>query len=135
MYLKNLVGKKVIRTKPYMDKNIINDNSSFYLRGEKVVEIPDYSFCECNDVVIEVIEVVQDVPIVRIKTDKKEYVRAISGEYNDENWKDVTEVYKRLDEIKKEDEQIKIEELRKRVYGSEPHLFDGVVFPSIFPYI
>ena len=95
------------------------------------MEIPDYSFCECNDVVIEVIEVVQDVPIVRIKTDKKEYVRAISGEYNDENWKDVTEVYKRLDEIKKEDERIKTEELRRRIYG-EPHLFDGVALPPFF---
>lgn len=133
MYLKNLIGKKVIRTKPFMDKNIINDNFTFS-SAERVVEIPDYSFCECNDVMIEVIEVVQDVPIVRIKTDKKEYVRAISGEYNDANWQDVTEVYKRLDEIKKEDERIKTEELRRRIYG-EPHLFDGAAFPPIFPRI
>lgn len=98
MNLRKLVGKKVIRTKPFMDKRIIVNNFHSFAK-EKVVEIPDYKFCDCDDVIIEVVEVVQDTPIIEVFKDGRSYFKSISGKYDDDNWKDVTEVYKRIDEI------------------------------------
>lgn len=96
MNLRELVGKNVIRTRPFIDKNlVININKS-----NEVIENFDYSFCDCYDVKIKVIDVVQDTPIVKITSrGNLSYIRPISGKYDDCNWKDVTEVYKRIDEI------------------------------------
>lgn len=101
MNLRKLVGKKVIRTKPFMDKRIIINNSHSFAK-EEVVEIPDYKFCDCDDGIIEVVEVVQDTIIAKVSKDGCSYFYFISGKYDDDNWKDVTEVYKRIDEIRME---------------------------------
>ena len=131
MNLRKLVGKKVIRTSPFMDKDIVevpkkNKNIVFY--HDEIVSLPDYSFCECDDVEIKVLKVVNDVPIVRIKTERQMYVRPISGQYDDDNWKDVSDVY---DEVKKlyaaEEKSLLI---KNKYYGdgykrSDSGYFDG----------
>lgn len=99
MYLKNLVGKKVIRMKPVVDKDVVTEKGILTTQ-DKVVEIPDYTFCDCHTTLIEVLDVIQDIPIVKVRVRKggagqpftDGYVRAITGQYDDNNWKDVSEV-------------------------------------------
>lgn len=105
MNLRSLVGKKVIRTKPIMGKEIVTNRVPLFGEDTKVVEMPDYSFCDCHDTVIEVMDVIQDTPIVRVRVRQggaaqsfsNGYVRAICAEYDDDNWKDVTAVVERVD--------------------------------------
>lgn len=88
MKLKELVGKKVIRTAPY---NLGNGNI-------------DRSFMSMRDGdIVECLEVVNDIPIVKITycfPYKKEYIRGLS-DYNDDNWADATEVWNRINELNK----------------------------------
>ncbi len=130
MNLRDLVGKKVIRTAPYMDENIIH-SESLLVSNDRVVEIPDYSFCDCHTTMIEVLEVVQDTPIVRIRNRKGNvnqefeigYIRAISGEYDDSCWKDVSEVYNHMQQ---HESKIKDEILRRVLMPYiPPFQFDG----------
>ena len=99
MNLRSLVGKKVIRMKPVVDKDVVTEKGILTTQ-DKVVEIPDYTFCDCHTTLIEVLDVIQDTPIVKVRVRKggagqpftDGYVRAITGQYDDNNWKDVSEV-------------------------------------------
>lgn len=105
MNLRNLIGKKVIRTKPIMEKEIVTSRIPFIGEESKVVEVPDYTFCDCHETIIEVLDVVQDTPIVKVRVRQggagqkfdDGYVRAICAEYDDDNWKDITSVVNRVD--------------------------------------
>lgn len=129
MNLRRLVGKKVIRTSPFMDKDIIKVSQNNIVYSDEVVMLPDYSFCECDEVEIKVLKVVNDVPIVRIKTEKQMYVRPISGEYDDDNWKDVSDVY---DEVKKlYAEQEKSLLVKNKYYGDYGRKSSGYYFDDL----
>lgn len=86
MKLKELVGKKVIRTAPYE-------------LGNGMV---DRSFMSMKDSVIECLDVVNNIPIVKITygkwLDYKEDVRGLN-EYDDDNWIDATEAWVRINEL------------------------------------
>lgn len=144
MNLRQLVGKKVIRTKPYMDKNLIHVES-LLVSNDRVVELPDYSFCDCHTTMIEVLEVVQDTPIVKIRGRKGNvnqefddgYIRSISGEYDDDNWKDITEVYPCMNKFESEIKKEKENKFIKRMLTTldylyaRPHDFPDAVLGSI----
>lgn len=112
MNLRQLVGKKVIRTKPVVDKEVVTEGGLLMPSVDKVVEIPDFSFCDCHDTMIEVLDIIQDTPIVKVRVRKggaaqefsTGYVRAITGQFDDNNWKDVTEV---IDFVDKQNTAIK----------------------------
>ena len=86
MRLKELVGKKVIKTAPYELGNGSVDRSFMSMRDGTIVECLDS---------------VNDIPIVKITyhfPEERTYVRGLS-EYNDDNWADATEAWNRISEL------------------------------------
>ena len=87
MRLEELVGKKVLRTAP----REFNGDRSYM----------------STDSVVEVLEIVNGVPLVKVTydfLDSKERVKDLLA-YNDDNWIDATEVFNRLDALKTEIEK------------------------------
>lgn len=84
MRLEELVGKKVLRTAP----RSMNGDRSFM----------------STESVVEVLEIVDGVPLVKVTYDFLDRTERIKDliEYNDDNWMDATEVFKRLDELRVE---------------------------------
>lgn len=83
MKLEELKGKFVVRTQP-----VTYDNG-----------IKDYSYTDMKDR-IEVVDVIDGVPLIKFYDDfynNKYNARAITGRFNDNNWKDVTNAWNALD--------------------------------------
>lgn len=119
MNLRSLIGKKVIRTKPIEEKKVIKNYAAL---SDEVVKIPNYNFCDMDETTIEVIEVVQDVPILKITSKSGGvYFKSITGRYDDDNWKDVTEVYKRINEIRMNDFKERVIKCGDFFYSEKPH--------------
>lgn len=90
MRLEELVGKKVVRIKPY---NLGNGNM-------------DRSYMSMGEDDYECLEIVDSIPILKITYggslfDGKAIIRGMS-EYNDDNWADATNARNRIDELKEE---------------------------------
>lgn len=87
MRLEELLGKKVLRTEPRM-----NGDRSFM----------------STDSIVEVLEIVNGVPLVKITYDLPATTRVKDLiAYNDDNWIDATEVFERLNALKNEVEESK----------------------------
>ena len=77
MNLRKLVGKKVVRSKPVICNNV-----------------EDYSYTDINYYNITVVDIVNNIPIIRLEDNTLGLeVRGISAIYDDDNWIDVTEAH------------------------------------------
>lgn len=98
MNLRELVGKKVVRTKPVLLNSVgfgmfgVGASSPSY----------DYSFCDLKDCVT-VVNVVNDVPMIEKDNiiDDGKTITGIPLKYDDDNWKDVTEAYEYMQNANK----------------------------------
>lgn len=141
MNLRELVGKRVCRTSPIREIQWCNryeNNACGYLvsewgwsSGGYYASVPDYNYCELDNY-ITVIDVVDDIPIIkeRVKkysshgTTEQEEIKSISIKYDDDNWKAVDDAieciatlnnsYKSNKELEKESEVEKPKEEKKK---------------------
>lgn len=106
--LRELVGKRVIRTKPTYYKQVIRGGFSF---SERVEEMPDHSYCKLESYVT-VLAVENDVVIIESRDyiTGKPVIESMDIRYDDNYWKSVDEALDLIEKLKKEKEEKEKEE-------------------------